>query len=165
MSAPHVIAKWMRELSSSRAPAVARLNSGAVPGAESSATHTRARAADSRVRNFFILGILGIPRKMAEITTIKLSKKTKERLAKLGRKGETYEEIIKKMLNSYASVLHEKELEEEIKKAAEFAERDEVKGAELVAELSNALIKVVPKGALVDRREEERRLMKMLSWR
>jgi predicted nucleic acid-binding protein len=102
---------------------------------------------------------------MAGITTIKLSKKTKERLAELGRKGETYEEIIKKMLDFYASMLREKELKEEIEKAAEFAERDEAKGAELVADLSNALIKVVPKEALVDKREEERRLMKMLSWR
>ena len=99
------------------------------------------------------------------ITTIKLSDRTKGRLAGLGKKGETYEEILVRLLDFYTSALEAEAISGEVKRAAEFAEKDESKGAELVARLSNALIKVAPKEALEDRREEEKRLMKMLSLR
>ena len=35
---------------------------------------------------------------MSEITTIKITKQTRNRLAKLGNKDETFEQIIKKLL-------------------------------------------------------------------
>jgi hypothetical protein len=38
---------------------------------------------------------------MGEITTVKLSKKTRDRLAELGSKGETYEEIIQRLIEFY----------------------------------------------------------------
>ena len=38
---------------------------------------------------------------MAEITTVKVTKKTRERLAELGKKNETYEEIIQKLIQFY----------------------------------------------------------------
>jgi len=98
-------------------------------------------------------------------TTIKLREETKQALARLGKKGETYEEILKKLLDFYTSALEAEAIGEEVRRAIEFAERDEARGAELVAKLSNALIKIAPREALEDRREEEKRLMKMLSLR
>ncbi|MHC1602380.1 MAG: DUF7557 family protein [Methermicoccaceae archaeon] len=38
---------------------------------------------------------------MGEYTTIQISKETKERLAQLGRKGDTYEAIIRRLLDAY----------------------------------------------------------------
>jgi hypothetical protein len=38
---------------------------------------------------------------MGEITTVKLSKKTRDRPAELGSKGETYEEIIQRLIDFY----------------------------------------------------------------
>jgi hypothetical protein len=38
---------------------------------------------------------------MGDITTIKLSKKTRDKLAELGRKKETYEEIIERLVDFY----------------------------------------------------------------
>ena len=38
---------------------------------------------------------------MADITTVKVTKKTREKLAELGRKNETYEEIIQKLIQFY----------------------------------------------------------------
>jgi hypothetical protein len=38
---------------------------------------------------------------MGEITTVKLSKKTRDRLAELGSKGETYEDIIWRLIEFY----------------------------------------------------------------
>ena len=35
---------------------------------------------------------------MAEITTVKVTKRTRERLAELGKKNETYEEIIQRLI-------------------------------------------------------------------
>ena len=40
---------------------------------------------------------------MRDITTVKLSKKTRDRLAELGRKNETYENIIVRLMEFYAS--------------------------------------------------------------
>lgn len=36
-----------------------------------------------------------------EITTVRVSKKTLERLKSLGRKGETYNELINKLIDGY----------------------------------------------------------------
>ena len=38
---------------------------------------------------------------MSEITTIKVKKETREQLASIGRKGETYEDIIQRLLKYY----------------------------------------------------------------
>lgn len=38
---------------------------------------------------------------MDEVTTVKVSKHTKAKLSELGRKGETYEEIIQKLIHFY----------------------------------------------------------------
>ena len=38
---------------------------------------------------------------MRGITTVKLSKKTRDRLAELGKKNETYENIIVRLMDSY----------------------------------------------------------------
>jgi hypothetical protein len=38
---------------------------------------------------------------MGEITTVKLSKKTRDRLTELGNKGETYEDIILRLIDFY----------------------------------------------------------------
>jgi hypothetical protein len=38
---------------------------------------------------------------MGEITTVKPSKKTRDRLAELGSKGETYEDIIRRLIEFY----------------------------------------------------------------
>jgi len=38
---------------------------------------------------------------MGEITTVKLSKKTRDRLAELGSKKETYEDIIRRLIEFY----------------------------------------------------------------
>jgi len=38
---------------------------------------------------------------MGEITTVKLTKKTSDRLAELGSKGETYEDIIQHLIEFY----------------------------------------------------------------
>jgi hypothetical protein len=45
---------------------------------------------------------------MGEITTVKLSKKTRDRLAELGRKQETYEDIIERLIESYQGVDNKK---------------------------------------------------------
>jgi len=36
--------------------------------------------------------------KMAEITTIQLSKETRDQLKELGKKGETYDDIIRRLM-------------------------------------------------------------------
>ena len=36
-----------------------------------------------------------------DVTTIKVSKRTRDELAKLGNKNETYEDIIKKLIHCY----------------------------------------------------------------
>ena len=36
---------------------------------------------------------------MGDITTLKVMKKTRDRLAKFGRKSETYDEILTKLMN------------------------------------------------------------------
>jgi len=41
---------------------------------------------------------------MANITTVKLQKKTRDRLAVIGNKTETYDDIINKLIDSYLSV-------------------------------------------------------------
>jgi hypothetical protein len=38
---------------------------------------------------------------MSEVTTIKLKKETRERLAEIGRKKETYDDIIRRLLEFY----------------------------------------------------------------
>jgi len=38
---------------------------------------------------------------MAEITTVKVTKQTREKLAQLGKKNETYEEIIRRLITFY----------------------------------------------------------------
>jgi len=38
---------------------------------------------------------------MGDITTVKLSKETKKELAKLGAKEETYNDIIRRLIQSY----------------------------------------------------------------
>jgi len=38
---------------------------------------------------------------MGEITTVKLRKKTRDRLTELGSKGETYEETIQRLIEFY----------------------------------------------------------------
>ena len=38
---------------------------------------------------------------MAEITTVKVTKRTREKLAELGKKNETYEDIIEKLITFY----------------------------------------------------------------
>ena len=38
---------------------------------------------------------------MAEITTVKVTKKTRQKLAELGRKSETYEDIIERLIEFY----------------------------------------------------------------
>ncbi len=38
---------------------------------------------------------------MAEITTVKVTKRTREKLAELGKKNETYEDIIEKLIAFY----------------------------------------------------------------
>lgn len=40
---------------------------------------------------------------MRDITTVKLSKKTRDRLAELGRKNETYENIIVRLMEFYTN--------------------------------------------------------------
>ncbi len=40
------------------------------------------------------------PRKQTKITTIQLSEETREELKKLGKKGDTYDDIIKRLLKS-----------------------------------------------------------------
>ncbi len=40
---------------------------------------------------------------MAEITTVKVTKKTREKLVELGKKNETYEEIIDRLIEFYKS--------------------------------------------------------------
>ena len=40
---------------------------------------------------------------MADITTVKVTKKTREKLADLGKKSETYEDIIERLIQFYAS--------------------------------------------------------------
>ena len=39
--------------------------------------------------------------RMSETTTIKLKKETRERLAKIGRKKETYDDIIRRLMEFY----------------------------------------------------------------
>ena len=38
---------------------------------------------------------------MSEITTVKVTRKTRDKLAELGKKSETYEEIIRKLIQFY----------------------------------------------------------------
>ena len=38
---------------------------------------------------------------MAEITTVKVTRKTRDKLAELGKKNETYEDIIEKLIEFY----------------------------------------------------------------
>lgn len=38
---------------------------------------------------------------MDEVTTVRITKRTRERLAELGRKKETYEEIIQRLIEFY----------------------------------------------------------------
>ncbi len=38
---------------------------------------------------------------MSEVTTVKVTKKTRERLAELGKKSETYEQIIERLIEFY----------------------------------------------------------------
>jgi hypothetical protein len=38
---------------------------------------------------------------MGDITTVKLSKKTRDKLAELGSKNETYEDIIERLIEFY----------------------------------------------------------------
>jgi hypothetical protein len=38
---------------------------------------------------------------MREITTVKVTRKTRDRLAELGKKSETYEEIIERLIEFY----------------------------------------------------------------
>ena len=40
---------------------------------------------------------------MADITTIKVTKRTREKLAELGKKNETYEDIIEKLIEFYTN--------------------------------------------------------------
>jgi len=40
---------------------------------------------------------------MAQITTIKVHKKTRDRLALIGNKTETYDDVINKLIDSYLS--------------------------------------------------------------
>jgi len=40
---------------------------------------------------------------MKDITTVKLQKKTRDRLALVGNKTETYDDIINKLIDSYLS--------------------------------------------------------------
>jgi len=42
---------------------------------------------------------------MGEITTVKLSKKTRDRLAELGSKKETYEDIIRRLIEFYKKTI------------------------------------------------------------
>ena len=38
---------------------------------------------------------------MTEITTVKVTRKTRDKLAELGKKNETYEDIIEKLIDYY----------------------------------------------------------------
>lgn len=40
---------------------------------------------------------------MPQLTTIPLSKKTRDRLRALGRKGETYDELLNRLMDAYGS--------------------------------------------------------------
>ena len=40
---------------------------------------------------------------MADLTTIPLSKQTRDRLRSLGRKGETYDELLNRLMDAYGS--------------------------------------------------------------
>jgi len=40
---------------------------------------------------------------MSQITTVKVTKKTREKLADLGKKNETYEDIIERLIEFYAN--------------------------------------------------------------
>ena len=40
---------------------------------------------------------------MSQITTVKVTKKTREKLAELGKKNETYEDIIERLIEFYAN--------------------------------------------------------------
>lgn len=53
-------------------------------------------------RRFKCLRILGILRgKLGDITTVKVQKKTRDRLTKLGNKSETFDDIINRLVNFY----------------------------------------------------------------
>lgn len=53
------------------------------------------------------LRIPSIPRhSMGHITTVKLSKKTRDKLAKLGNKKETYEDIVERLIKFYKKNSH-----------------------------------------------------------
>jgi len=43
---------------------------------------------------------------MGHITTVKLSKKTRDKLAKLGNKKETYEDIVERLIKFYKKNSH-----------------------------------------------------------
>ena len=40
---------------------------------------------------------------MAEITTVKVTRKTRDKLAELGKKNETYEDIIERLIEFYTN--------------------------------------------------------------
>lgn len=45
---------------------------------------------------------------MADVTTIKLKQHTKKQLAKLGKKGETYDDILARVIKSYERFVGDK---------------------------------------------------------
>jgi len=45
---------------------------------------------------------------MAQITTVKVTRKTREKLADLGKKNETYEDIIERLIEFYANSIQVK---------------------------------------------------------
>lgn len=44
---------------------------------------------------------------MGDITTIPLTKRTRDRLRQLGRKGETYDELLRRLMDAYEEKLVE----------------------------------------------------------
>ncbi len=47
----------------------------------------------------------GVVEKLGKVTTIQVKDETKHRLEMLGRKGDTYDDVIRKLLNNYDETL------------------------------------------------------------